>query len=527
MTFEEFWETMETTGLLSPALDEIHPDSFSEDLREALMSRGPGEAAEIINKALEYNIRSSFETFEALVRMRLAESGIQSMRDTRIIYSHLAEALAQSYTDLFYVNLETDEFIEFHTDESTGVLRVVRNGNDFFESCKREVKVFVHADDRKKFIEAMDAEFLSRTLDQSRRFEMTYRRIKNGRTFYVQMEVSRMVNDRRIIVIAVSDIDELMKKRQAEERIKEEGVIYARLHALSGNILYIFVVDPETETYRQVNTTSGYVKGFEVAREGDHFFETAWQMAPQTVYEEDRDYFISSFTREKVMADIERYGSFSLTYRFTSQRTIYVELKAAMVEEEEGNRLIVGLYDIDAQVRREKEYGKRLANAETRASKDALTGVKNKQAFLETEAMIDSGIADSCQAPFAVVVFDVNGLKFVNDTAGHQAGDQYLRDSCNIICSIFKHSPVFRIGGDEFAVISEGKDYLRIDELIGEVNAHNEEAARTNGIVIACGMSKFQKDETVAAVFRRADANMYENKMRLKGEKDSSRSEDD
>ena len=139
--------------------------------------------------------------------------------------------------------------------------------------------------------------------------------------------------------------------------------------------------------------------------------------------------------------------------------------------------------------------------------------------------MIDSGIADSCQAPFAVVVFDVNGLKFVNDTAGHQAGDQYLRDSCNIICSIFKHSPVFRIGGDEFAVISEGKDYLRIDELIGEVNAHNEEAARTNGIVIACGMSKFQKDENVAAVFRRADANMYENKMRLKGETDPSRSD--
>ena len=113
----------------------------------------------------------------------------------------------------------------------------------------------------------------------------------------------------------------------------------------------------------------------------------------------------------------------------------------------------------------------------------------------------------------------MNDLKTVNDTAGHQAGDQYLRDACKIICDIFNHSPVFRVGGDEFAVISQGNDYARIEELIGKVSDHNTEALRANGIVIACGMAKYEDDGCVAPVFERADQRMYENKSALKADK--------
>ena len=113
----------------------------------------------------------------------------------------------------------------------------------------------------------------------------------------------------------------------------------------------------------------------------------------------------------------------------------------------------------------------------------------------------------------------MNDLKKVNDTEGHQAGDQHIRDACMIICDIFKHSPVFRIGGDEFTVISQGKDYARIDKLLDEMRDHNAEAARTGGIVIACGMAKFNNDACVAEVLSRADHAMYENKAKLKAGK--------
>lgn len=217
------------------------------------------------------------------------------------------------------------------------------------------------------------------------------------------------------------------------------------------------------------------------------------------------------------MTEIERSGFFTLGYRFMMEgKPIHVQMKAAMVEEKEGPRLIVGLNNIDAQVRQEESLEKRLAQAQSQASIDALTGVKNKHAYLVAEAKIDRWIAERRQAPFAIVFLDLNDLKKVNDTAGHQAGDQYLRDACRIICDIFKHSPVFRVGGDEFAVIAQGKDYDCLEELLEKMSRHNAEASRTGGIVIAYGCAKYEDDACVATVFDRADHEMYENKNELK-----------
>ena len=110
----------------------------------------------------------------------------------------------------------------------------------------------------------------------------------------------------------------------------------------------------------------------------------------------------------------------------------------------------------------------------------------------------------------------LTNLKKVNDTAGHQAGDQYLRDACKVTCDIFKHSPVFRIGGDEFAVISQGEDYEHIEDLVGLIAEQNERARKNGGILIACGMARYEGDTCVASVFERADERMYQNKSDLK-----------
>ena len=58
-----------------------------------------------------------------------------------------------------------------------------------------------------------------------------------------------------------------------------------------------------------------------------------------------------------------------------------------------------------------------------------------------------------------------------------------------------------------------------MEELMEQVRAHNAEASRTGGIVVACGMSRFDDDDCLAKVFERADRNMYENKKALKAGK--------
>jgi electron-transferring-flavoprotein dehydrogenase len=72
---------------------------------------------------------------------------------------------------------------------------------------------------------------------------------------------------------------------------------------------------------------------------------------------------------------------------------------------------------------------------------------------------INAAIEKGEQEPFAVAVFDINDLKKVNDLHGHKEGDACIRAACKKICTIFDHSPVFRVGGDEFIAILSGADY--------------------------------------------------------------------
>ena len=448
---------------------------------------------------------------------RKLENAYKKATSKATVYTHIAHALARGCTDLYYVNMETDEFIAFHTDDACGVLNEARQGNDFFEAAMREANAFIHPDDLEVYLKTMNRDFLSETLRHNRVHELTFRRIERGTPFYVQMKISRMEDDERFIVFSISDVDELMRQRRAEEKIQEERIVYARLHALTGNFIVVYVVDPETNHYRQFSATVDYEKGFAQEKTGENFFDKVREVASVYNYPEDLNRFLTSFTKENILAEIKRSGIFTLGYRFMmDNKPIYVQMKAAMVEEKEGPRLIVGLNNIDAQVRQEEELEKRVAQAQSQANIDALTGVKNRHAYLVTETQMDRQIAEHRQPPFAIVIFDVNELKKVNDTAGHQAGDQYLREASGIICNIFKHSPVYRVGGDEFAVISQGKDYACLDELLQKVSDHNAVSSLTGGIIISSGMAKLRGETSVAPVFERADKQMYKNKSLLK-----------
>ena len=121
--------------------------------------------------------------------------------------------------------------------------------------------------------------------------------------------------------------------------------------------------------------------------------------------------------------------------------------------------------------------------------------------------------------PFAVAVCDVNGLKVINDTLGHKAGDEHIIKASRMICDIFQHSPVYRTGGDEFVVILTGRDYLIRKELVLALHDRSVEHISTNDVVISGGLSDYRPGEDVSFhdVFERADALMYEEKKLLKG----------
>ena len=106
----------------------------------------------------------------------------------------------------------------------------------------------------------------------------------------------------------------------------------------------------------------------------------------------------------------------------------------------------------------------------------------------------------------------------MNDQQGHSAGDQYIKDACKIICNIFDHSPVFRIGGDEFVVILKGRDYENRHDLLKQLYSIQVDNKRDGLVTLAYGMAEYERDKDlrVQDVFERADNLMYANKKRFK-----------
>ena len=151
------------------------------------------------------------------------------------------------------------------------------------------------------------------------------------------------------------------------------------------------------------------------------------------------------------------------------------------------------------------------------AYRDALTGVKSKYAYTEEESAIEESMRDGSIGELGILVCDVNNLKYVNDTFGHSAGDEYIRTACKLVCDLYDHSPVFRIGGDEFVVILRGEDYIHRHEILAELNRIVEENNQRGEVVVAAGMAEYEPgDMRLHDVFYRADKRMYDRKAQLK-----------
>ena len=155
---------------------------------------------------------------------------------------------------------------------------------------------------------------------------------------------------------------------------------------------------------------------------------------------------------------------------------------------------------------------------------DALTSVRNKGGFDESVQGLQEQIDQKEPLEFAIIILDCDNLKQINDQYGHDKGDVYIQTASRLICRVYKHSPVYRIGGDEFAVVLQGEDYQNRKELkeLFEVNAETIRTSAENKwdqVSVALGMAEYvpQSDTSVDDVIHRADKTMYENKRTRKG----------
>ena len=208
---------------------------------------------------------------------------------------------------------------------------------------------------------------------------------------------------------------------------------------------------------------------------------------------------------------------------------------------EAASRVDQGKYDFDLNYDKDDEIGRltrtfrNLANhmrdhitdLNRRANVDALTSVRNKGAFTAFLETLQASVGESPENTLlAIGIFDCDDLKTINDQYGHDRGDIYLKTASRLICRVFQHSPVFRIGGDEFAVIFRNEDFRKRQELIDEFQKESEvisAGAENPWERISCsvGIAEYDpaRDDSLMETVHRADTDMYTNKRRRKEER--------
>ncbi|MBO4679760.1 MAG: GGDEF domain-containing protein, partial [Lachnospiraceae bacterium] len=442
----------------------------------------------------------------------------------REIYDHIATGLAEDYEAMYYIDIETGEYREFAISQEYESLKVPVIGRDFYAETRENIGKYVHPDDRSFARDLYNKDTMLKNLGGRKSYSYKYRVMVGGQPRYFRFTVMR-ANDNKHFVLYEKDIEDEITAENIRLETQKKHTTFSRIaESLAVNydvIYYVDAVDSSFISYESHNIFGQLA----MKTSGDDFYEETKKNIPQLVYKSDRDLVSGFYDKDYLITTLKDHKSCSIDYRIMEGgKSHYVRATVRKTVDEA--HYIIGVENIDDEIKKEKQHLKALNTEKELARRDELTGVKNKTAYKELEKSVQSNIDNGMDyLPFAIVVCDANNLKQINDTLGHVAGDEYIKSSAMLLCHIFEHSPVFRVGGDEFVVFLRANDYSNRVELMNKLRetvCENQKSG--SGPVLASGMATYapEKDRLMSEVFDRADKEMYDNKQRLKMMKEAS-----
>lgn len=441
--------------------------------------------------------------------------------DSLLSIEDISMALSLDYECVFFVDIESDNYAMFAFSGNHKNLELNETSN-FWADTRVNLETVVYEDDKAWFAENIATkENLVASVQNGNTFRGKYRIVANGTPVWYSMKVVRGQGKQRdYLIIGVTNIDKQERESLALKQKASKSELYGQIvMALAERYDALYMVDLETNHYVQYKSERVFCE-LSIALEGDDFFNQLKKDALSVIYKDDIPLLTAALERSVLLKELDDHGVFTFTYRLNSpDGPLFVKMVAVYSDKK---HIVISVTNIDSQIRREQKIREEASIAYEKARRDGLTGIKNKTAYGEFEAKLNKQIQSGENVKFAIALCDVNGLKTVNDTLGHIAGDEYIRSASRLVCQTFAHSPVFRIGGDEFVAILRGSDFENRERLEKKFTEAVKENVDQHKVVVACGISVFDKehDKDVSSVFERADALMYKNKMRMKNEHD-------
>ncbi|MGN0301503.1 MAG: diguanylate cyclase [Anaerotardibacter sp.] len=390
--------------------------------------------------------------------------------------------------------------------------------NEFDQVVGTKYSNFIFEEDRPKF-----SQFVRRMAKAPRIESCEYRLVRKDGSIVEVVDTMESIDDGSGTIYGYSYIMEKselkialdLARKDARAQLKLIDCQRDALAMLSGDYLNVFRVWLN-EDKAQIICLDGYItEGMNrFSSEYIPYYSFCKQYINNRVYHEDQQMMLEAMHPDTVKKAFSEDGEYIVVYRaLVEGEPRFYQLKYARLsggESKESIRFIAGFKNIDKEITEMK----RLTDM---AQKDALTNLLNTRAYQEFADEIRDRISMGTAGPFGVVVCDINNLKETNDLLGHQEGDEVIRKAAKTICDIFSHSPVYRVGGDEFVAFLQGRDYDFRNDLVEKLRLISRENRITGEVVIACGLSDYMEgDVSLEAVQARADADMYRDKRLLK-----------
>jgi GGDEF domain-containing protein len=412
-------------------------------------------------------------------------------RKEKEIYDNIASSLAEDYEAMYYINIETGEFREFSKSQKYAAMKVPVGGRDFYAETRVNIEKYVHPDDREFAQNLHRKEIMLKNLEGRKSYSYKYRLMIEGHPRFFQFTVMRANDDKHFVLYEKDIDDEITAENMRLENQKKQVIFTQIAEILAVNYDVIYYVDAKDSSYISYECRNIYGELY-VQKAGDDFFADSRIDITNIVHKNDRDLVLEFINKDHIISTLINQKSCSLDYRIVAfKQTHYVRMTVRKTSD--GIHYIIGIENINDEVKREKQHLKALNTEKELARRDDLTGVKNKTAYNELEKSVQTNIDNGMDyLPFALV-----------------------------LCDTFVHSPVFRVGGDEFVVFLRGNDYSNKENLIKSFRAQVLENLKSkSGPILACGIAEYvpKKDRLVSEIFNRADKEMYKNKRELKKE---------
>ena len=258
-------------------------------------------------------------------------------------YANIARALAADYFNLYYVNLETEEFIEYTSNVGDEEISTERHGKNFFAQSRRDVITHIHEEDQVPFIQSFTKENIIKSIREQGSFVLTYRLLRYGVPCYVSMKAMRMQHNKKFIIIGVSNVDIQTRQKMQLEQARRDQLVYSRMMALSGDYVCIYIIDPETNSYVEYQASSEF-ETIGIQKHGTDFFADSQVNADKAIHEDDREVFKKRHTKENILKIIEKDGVFTSRHRLLiNGEPVMVSTRIVRIKEDGEEKLIMGV----------------------------------------------------------------------------------------------------------------------------------------------------------------------------------------